>query len=129
MTTATIHNSFLRSKAGIWLRKNLFSNWVNTFITLLSLYFIWEVGSFFLNWAIFDADFLVNFRGEEILDRTYCSKNIEPGLHGACWAIIDARFYQFMYGFYPAEEVWRVNLTFFLLPCLLYTSPSPRDPH
>ena len=62
---------------------------------------------------------MVNFRGEEILDRTYCSKNIEPGMHGACWAIIDARFYQFMYGFYPAEEVWRVNLTFLLLPFAL----------
>jgi len=41
---------------------------------LLLSYFIWQVGSFFLNWAIFDADFLVNFQGEEILDRTYCSK-------------------------------------------------------
>jgi general L-amino acid transport system permease protein len=40
-------------------------------------------------------------------------------MHGACWAIIDARFYQFMYGFYPTEEVWRVNLTFLLLPLAL----------
>jgi general L-amino acid transport system permease protein len=40
-------------------------------------------------------------------------------MHGACWAIIDARFYQFMFGFYPAEEVWRVNLTFLLLPFAL----------
>ena len=119
MSSAVINNPLLRSKTGIWLKRNLFSSWLNTFITLVSIYFIWQVGSFFLNWAIFDADFLVNFRGEEILDRTYCSKNIEPGMHGACWAIIDARFYQFMYGFYPTEEVWRVNLTFLLLPLAL----------
>jgi len=40
---------------------------------------------------------------------------MEPELGGACWAIIFVRFYQFIYGFYPYEEVWRVNIVYFLL--------------
>jgi general L-amino acid transport system permease protein len=102
-----------------WSRKNLFSNWVNSLITILSIYFIYEVSFFFLDWAVFKADFLTNFRGEKIIDRTFCSKNIEPGSYGACWAIIHVRFHQFMYGFYPVDEVWRVNLVFMLLPIAL----------
>ena len=107
------------NKYVIWSKKNLFSSWINTLLTVLSIYFIYEVSVFFLDWAVFKADFLTNFRGERIIDRTFCSKNIEPGSYGACWAIIHVRFYQFMYGFYPAAEVWRVNLVFFLLPFAL----------
>ena len=29
--------------------------------------------------------------------------------------IIYVRFYQFMYGFYPRDEVWRVNLSYIML--------------
>ena len=114
MSSLTSSNKIL-----IWSRKNLFSNWVNALITVLSIYFIYEVSFFFLDWAVFKADFLTNFRGEKIIDRTFCSKNIEPGSYGACWAIIHVRFHQFMYGFYPAGEVWRVNLVFILLPIAL----------
>jgi general L-amino acid transport system permease protein len=107
------------NKIILWSKKNLFSSWINALITILSIYFIYEVSFFFLDWAVFKADFLTNFRGERIIDRTFCSKNIEPGSYGACWAIIHVRFYQFMYGFYPAAEVWRVNLVLFLLPFAL----------
>ena len=99
-----------------WLVKNLFSSWVNTILTVIALIFLYQVGSFFLNWAIFDADFRYNFQGELIIDRGFCSKNIMPGEYGACWAIIFARWNQFMYGLYPIEEAWRVNLIYALLP-------------
>ena len=46
-----------RSKYYNWLVKNLFSSWVNTILTAIALIFVYQVGSFFLNWAIFDADF------------------------------------------------------------------------
>ncbi|MFX9020052.1 hypothetical protein ABTN35_20670, partial [Acinetobacter baumannii] len=29
---------------------------------------------------------------------------------GACWAFIEIRFSTLMYGFYPVDERWRVNL-------------------
>ena len=34
---------------------------------------------------------------------------------GACWVFIKARFGQFMYGFYPADQRWRVNTAFVIL--------------
>jgi|TARA_B110000259_G_scaffold71361_1_gene84042 general L-amino acid transport system permease protein len=118
MSNALVIISF-SNKLIIWSKKNLFSSWLNALITILSIYFIYEVSVFFLNWAVFKADFITNFKGEVILDRTFCSKNIEPGSYGACWAIIHVRFHQFMYGFYPVEEVWRVNLVFAMLPVAL----------
>ena len=66
--------SLTHNKYYSWCRNNLFSSWVNGIITILSVYFIYELSSFFLNWTIFEADFVNNFRGEKITDRTFCSK-------------------------------------------------------
>ena len=38
---------------------------------------------------------------------------------GACWPFIKAKFSQLVYGFYPADQYWRVNLTFALGAALL----------
>src|SRR5262249_57039243 len=48
---------------------------------------------------------------------------------GACWPFIKAKFTQFMYGFYPAGEQWRVDLTYalgaiLLVPLLIPGVPS-----
>ena len=115
MTSAGIQ-TISRNKYYNWIIKNLFSSWINSLMTIIALIFVYEVGTFFLNWAIFEADFRTNFQGEIITDRTLCSKNIMPGEYGACWAIIYARWDQFMYGFYPIEEAWRVNFIYALLP-------------
>ena len=40
-----------------WLRMNLFSNWFNTIITFLVIYFIYQLLPWFLDWSIFSADF------------------------------------------------------------------------
>jgi len=98
-----------------WLRMNLFSNWVNSLVSLFVLYILIQFIPWILNWTIFAADFKYNFNGEEIIDRTMCSRVIDPENGGACWAIIYVRFYQFMYGFYPRDEVWRVNLSYIML--------------
>jgi len=98
-----------------WLRLNLFPNWSNTLLTILLVYFIYQIVPSFLNWSIFSADFTHNYLGQLIIDRTFCTRVMEPELGGACWAIIFVRFYQFIYGFYPIEEVWRVNIVYFLL--------------
>jgi general L-amino acid transport system permease protein len=44
-------------------------------------------------------------------------------------AIRRAKFAQFMYGFYPASEQWRVNLTYALGATLLVPLLVPRAPH
>ena len=98
-----------------WLRMNLFSNWSNTLLTFLVIYFLYQIVPSFLNWSVFSADFTHNYLGQLIIDRTFCTRVMEPELGGACWAIIFVRFYQFIYGFYPVEEVWRVNIVYFLL--------------
>ena len=98
-----------------WLRMILFSNWVNSLVSLFVLYVLIQFIPWILNWTIFAADFKYNFNGEEIIDRTMCSRVLDPKNGGACWAIIYVRFYQFMYGFYPRDEVWRVNLSYTML--------------
>lgn len=85
-----------------WARANLFSSPLNTFLTLVALYLIWLVVPPVLNWAIFNA----TFGGT---DREACTGT------GACWAFVNARFGQFMFGFYPQAERWRVILAFVIL--------------
>ena len=98
-----------------WFRINLFSNWFNSLISIFVLYILFQFVPWILNWTIFAADFKYNFNGEQIINREMCSRVLDPENGGACWAIIYVRFYQFMYGFYPREEVWRVNLSYIML--------------
>lgn len=90
-------SSNLLQKSWNWARKNLFSGWLNTLLTLVSLWLIWSVIPPALNWLIFQANWLGETRAD-------CTKA------GACWVFIHARFGQFMYGLYPHELRWRINL-------------------
>jgi general L-amino acid transport system permease protein len=47
---------------------------------------------------------------------------------GACWPFIQAKFSQFIYGFYPEPERWRVNLVFILGAVLLLPLLLPKLP-
>nr|WP_235896196.1 amino acid ABC transporter permease [Ostreibacterium oceani] len=86
-----------------WLRKNLFSSISNTILTLIGVAIIvWTVPPF-LNWAVFTASWGGN-------DPALCKVE---GV-GACWTFINARLDQFIYGFYPSEERWRINTLFVL---------------
>ncbi|MCZ6453189.1 MAG: amino acid ABC transporter permease [Alphaproteobacteria bacterium] len=85
-----------------WARTNLFSSWSNSVVTLIAIYILWLVISSFVQWAFIDADVSGT-------DRFACTSD------GACWAWIDQRIQQFLYGFYPAGETWRINIAFVLL--------------
>ena len=85
-----------------WLRRNLFSSFSNTILTLLSLYLLWLLIPAIIDWAIISSQ----LSGD---DRFAC------GGGGACWAWLDQRIGQFLYGFYPEGERWRVNIAFILL--------------
>lgn len=85
-----------------WLRANLFSNWFNTLLTLLAIYLVWLIVPPLLQWAVFQADWTGTTRAD-------CTSE------GACWVFIKQRFDQFMYGFYPEELRWRVDLTVWLV--------------
>ncbi|MBD7977773.1 MULTISPECIES: amino acid ABC transporter permease [Pseudomonas] len=84
-----------------WIRANLFSNWVNTLLTFIGLYLIWLIVPPIIEWAFIKADWVGSSRAD-------CSRE------GACWVFIGERFSQFMYGFYPAELRWRVDLSVWL---------------
>jgi general L-amino acid transport system permease protein len=85
-----------------WLRKNLFSSPLNTLLTIVAAYLIYLIVPPLIDWAIIDANW---GRGTS---RAACT------LPGACWTMIRARFGLLMYGFYPADQHWRVNLTFIM---------------
>ena len=61
-------------------------------------------------------------------DRTACLPEAAGHTVGACWPFVEAKFSQFIYGFYPEAERWRVNLTFFLAALLLLPLLIPRLP-
>lgn len=81
-----------------WLRQHLFSNWFNTALTVLALYLIWITVPPVIQWVFLDATWSGSTRED-------CTAG------GACWVFIQSRFSQFMYGFYPSELRWRVDLT------------------
>lgn len=85
-----------------WTRANLFSTPINTVLTLVALGLLYAVLPPFVDWAFLTAD----WRGDTRAD---CTSG------GACWVFIRARFDQFIYGFYPAMERWRVDAAFVVL--------------
>ncbi len=92
-----------------WVRENLLSSTTNIVITVLTLYFLWVILPPSINWLFLNAVF-------EGASRDECRAIMrEAGVNGACWAFIGHRFELFVYGFYPVEERWRVDLSFILM--------------
>ena len=99
-----------------WMRQNLFSSPFNTALTLLTLYLLYSVVPPLFQWAFIDS----LWQGESNKD---CR-----GIEGACWVLVPKRFWQYIYGFYPEAERWRVNLTFILFCINLFPVLSDRVP-
>jgi general L-amino acid transport system permease protein len=88
-----------------WTRRNLFSSPLNGALTVGCLLLIGLAVPPALTWLIFDA----NFAGASRAD---CTGG------GACWVFVKERLGQFLYGFYPEPERWRIDLAFALLVLL-----------
>ncbi|MDE0534586.1 MAG: amino acid ABC transporter permease [Albidovulum sp.] len=101
------------SEIGIvgWMRENLFSNWFNTLLTILSTVSVYLVLAESIPW-IFQSSWTATSLNE-------CRENIAreygEGVHGACWAVIRERYLQMLFGFYPSELYWRPILAFVLM--------------
>ncbi|MBL9035261.1 MAG: ABC transporter permease subunit [Rhodospirillaceae bacterium] len=112
-----------------WMRDNLFSSPLNIVLTLISVYLIYKVVPPVLQWAIFDATW--TFPPEVVTgDRPPSISDCAPG--GACWLFVRARLGQFMFGFYPDPERWRVILSFALGAIGIYGllgGPAPLKRH
>lgn len=86
-----------------WLNQNLFSSWTSTAFTLAGAVLIYWLVTGVFDWALWRAVFTG-------ADGSAC----RVADAGACWPFITAKFQLFMYGRYPTEELWRVNLTYAL---------------
>jgi general L-amino acid transport system permease protein len=80
-----------------WLRRNLFATPLNGLATVLLAFCLVAAAAPVLDWAILSADWAGDKRAD-------CAGG------GACWVFVGARLGQFLYGFYPEAERWRVDL-------------------
>jgi len=104
-----------------FLRTRLFNSPTNILLTVLGALLIWFTVVPALRFLLVDAVWQGN-------DRNAClAENVGHPV-GACWPYINAKITQFIYGFYPERERWRVNLTFFLAAVLLLPLLIPRLP-
>ncbi len=104
-----------------FLRTRLFNSPTNILLTIVSLLLLWFTVIPALKFLLIDAV----WTGK---DRTACLPEAAGHTVGACWPFVQAKFSQFIYGFYPEAERWRVNLTFLLAALLLLPLLIPRLP-
>jgi general L-amino acid transport system permease protein len=104
-----------------FLRTRLFNSPTNILLTIVSILLLWFTVVPALKFLLVDAV----WTGK---DRTACLPEAVGQTVGACWPFVQAKFSQFIYGFYPEAERWRVNLTFFLAALLLLPLLIPRLP-
>lgn len=95
-----------------WARRNLFSSVFNTVLTLVVLALAGLVLPPVFRWAVTHA----TISG---MTRAACTGD------GACWTFIRVRFPHFIYGNYPSEQYWRVDLVVALLAA--FCTPVLRD--
>ncbi|MDC3360949.1 amino acid ABC transporter permease [Candidatus Thioglobus sp.] len=110
----------------LWLRTNLFSSWINSALTLASLYLLYIMIPPLLDWMIFNASFsfgTVNLFGFDIKFSEAMATNQNCGREGACWPYIYEKLYMYTYGFYPRTETWRPNIVFGLTALLFVIVP------
>ncbi len=104
-----------------FVRQRLFGGVLNSTLTVVGAVVlvgvIWPTARFLLIDAVWvgsgRADCIMETAGRPV---------------GACWPFIAAKFTQFMYGFYPSSQQWRVDLTYALGAILLVPLLIPRVP-
>jgi general L-amino acid transport system permease protein len=104
-----------------FLRTRLFNSPAYVLLTIVSAMLIWFTVIPALRFLLVDAV----WQGS---DREACLAQNAGHPVGACWPYIGAKMNQFIYGFYPEAERWRVNLVFLLSAVLLLPLLIPRLP-
>lgn len=84
------------SSLSLW-RERLFGTPFTGFVSVVLAFVIVWLAVPLIRWAVIDATWTGTTRAD-------CA----PG--GACWVFIRARFGQFMYGLYPPDQRWRVDI-------------------
>ncbi|KIC11665.1 amino acid ABC transporter permease [Leisingera sp. ANG-M1] len=103
-----------------WLRENLFSNAVNSVLTILALLAIYMILARILPWVL---------NGVWTTSSLAECREVLQGKVGACFSVLTERWNQLLYGFkYPVDQYWRPNLALVLLlvaiaPVLFFDLP------
>ena len=98
-----------------WVRENLFSGWVNSILTLIGLYLVYQFFAATIPWlmhGVWNANSLMECR--QIIADRYADGVLEK-VSGACWAVIRERWHQYLFGFYPSDEYWRPTMALALM--------------
>ena len=104
-----------------FIRTRLLNSPTNILLTIVGILLVWYTVVPAFRFMLVDAV----WHGT---DRNACLEQNAGHPVGACWPYIGAKLDQFIYGFYPVEERWRVNLTFVLAAVLLVPMLIPRLP-
>tara|TARA_B100000579_G_scaffold219602_1_gene179617 strand:+ start:2432 stop:3703 length:1272 start_codon:yes stop_codon:yes gene_type:complete len=96
------------------LNKNINTSTFNAILTLLIIFAILKSIPPIASWFFIDA----NFAGD--------SKDACTG-SGACWTYIKIWIRRFIYGMYPNELQWRINISFILLIALAFVGYLPSE--
>ncbi|WP_166418474.1 amino acid ABC transporter permease [Cochlodiniinecator piscidefendens] len=109
-----------------WLRANLFSNALNSVLTIIALFSVFSLLYGFLPWAYSPTWAAASL--SECRDILH-SLGREGHFSGACWGVVRDRWVQLLFGFYPSEHYWRPVLAFFLtfaaLAPVLFAEKTP----
>ncbi|QDM17294.1 amino acid ABC transporter permease [Tardiphaga sp. vice352] len=104
-----------------FVRNRLLNSPTNVLLTMTCLLLLWFSIVPAVKFLLIDAVWTGR-------DRTACLAETTGRAVGACWPFVQAKFSQFIYGFYPQPERWRVNLTFGLAALLLLPLLIPKLP-
>ena len=90
-----------------WVRDNLFPGPINTVMTLLAIYFIYQIVTGALPWFV---------NGVWTTSSLAECREVLQGATGGCFSVLTERWHQLLFGFqYPSDQYWRPTLAFVLL--------------
>ncbi|OYU90518.1 MAG: amino acid ABC transporter permease [Bradyrhizobiaceae bacterium PARB1] len=104
-----------------FVRTRLLNSPTNILLTIACILLLWFTIIPTVRFLLIDAV----WQGS---DRNACLPETVGRPVGACWPFIQAKLSQFVYGFYPEAERWRVDLTFLIGALLLLPLLIPRLP-
>jgi general L-amino acid transport system permease protein len=117
-----------RSETGLggWIYRNLLASPSDIVLTVVGVILIALILPPVIRYFFLDAQWAG-------VDRSVCSTVSQGGTQpdgwsGACWAYVEAKFGQFIFGRYPDDQRWRVVLTGVLFVALLAPLMIPRVP-
>jgi general L-amino acid transport system permease protein len=106
-----------------WLRRNLFSSWWSSAVTILLGYVLIKWAWGFFDWGVINAVWSVPSTTNPLEMAAPCRA---AQASGACWAVIGDKWRFILFGRYPYDEQWRPALCVALFIALYVVSAIPR---